>query len=81
MNRVFVEYDGGIDAALENKIYEHCSYGFTQHNKIKCDSGCCMFPPYTRDLVFTYETAQEAIKAAEKLKETSGLRIRTELDS
>jgi len=83
MNTVFVEYDGGINTDLETSIHAAASYDFGKESKVKCDSGCCMFEPYTRDLAFYYDSAEKAAVAAEKLRRLtlSGVRVRTELDN
>lgn len=77
LNKVYVEYDGGIDVAKEQSIYDAIEYQFNRG----CDSGCMMFPPFTRDMVFRFESASEAVNAAEKVRSVDGVRVRTELES
>jgi hypothetical protein len=81
MNTVYVEYDGGINRALEEKINTAASYDFGKESDVKCDSGCCMFKPYTRDLLFRYESAQKAKNAEIKLRELDGVRVKITLEN
>lgn len=81
MNKIFVEYDGGINTDLEEKIHHAAYYDFGKQSDVKCDSGCCMFEPYTRDLAFYYGSTEQAKTAAEKIRELDGVRVKTEFEN
>ena len=77
MNKVSVEYDGGLDVVLDEEINKAAGYSFD--GKVKCDSGCMMTAPYTRDLDYRYEAAEEASSAAENIKQIDGIRVKVSL--
>lgn len=79
MNQVLVEYDGGLDTVTDEQINKAAGYSFDSN--VKCDSGCMMTPPYTRDLAFRYENAEDAVAAAEELKKIDGVRVKTNIPS
>lgn len=85
MNTVYVEYDGGLNAALDESINKAASCNIDDSFEkitvnVNCDSGCCIFEPYTRDLAFYYKSAQEALKAAAKMRELDGVRVKTKIE-
>jgi hypothetical protein len=75
MHSVYVEYDGGMNAATDEAIYAAVGYVFD--GPIKCDSGCMMGGARTRDLVFRFEDGEQAAEAAKKLRELSDVRVNT----
>ena len=78
MNTVFVEYDGGINLAFEQDINKAALY---DGKDVTCDSGCCMFAPFTRDLSFSYKSSAEAAQAAENLRALSvAIRVKIDLE-
>lgn len=70
--RIQVEYDGGLngetDAAI--KAVAGDSLG----------SGCCLFEPYTRDMMFVRGSADEAAALTGWLKDIEGVRARVAWD-
>lgn len=79
MNNVHVEYDGGIDVAKDDLLYEAASYVFG--GEVKCDSGCGMSAPFTRDMTFMFPSASAAVIAAEKIMELHDVRVKVEIES
>ena len=79
MYTVNVEYDGGLNKATEDRINK--AAGYTFDNDVKCDSGCILHEPFTRDITFTYPTAERAIHAAGAIRQIHGVRVKTELVS
>lgn len=79
MNSVYVEYDGGLDAAKDAAINE--AAGYTGDGIITCDSGCMLSEPFTRDMVFRYgSSAAAAVAAAELIKMLPDVRVKTQIE-
>jgi len=79
MHNVYVEYDGGLNSAIDKRIFTAAGYDFG--GKVKCDSGCMLCEEMTRDFSFRYESSQSTLEAERKLKEIPALRVRVELAS
>jgi hypothetical protein len=73
MHNVIVEYDGGIKSATDEAIF--VAAGYVPDGPVKCDSGCMLSGTYTRDLVFRYEDAAQAVNAAENLRKLPDVRV------
>lgn len=78
MHNVYVEYDGGLNSATDNRIFEAANYEF---GKGECDSGCELSGNQTRDLSFYYDSTSSALEAKRKLEEIPDIRVRVELEN
>lgn len=76
MHYVFVEYDGGLSQATDEKIFAAADYDF---DKGRCDSGCDIGGSQTRDLAFYYESSAKAMAAEVELKKIPDIRVKIEM--
>jgi hypothetical protein len=81
MHSVYVEYDGGLNSAMDNRIMAAADYNSGQESQVSCDSGCMLCEEMTRDFSFHYKSSESALEAERKLKEIPALRVRVELAS
>lgn len=70
--RIQVEYDGGLNAGKELAIEVVAGKSL--------GSGCCLFEPYTRDMVFVRGSADEAAALIGWLKDIEGVKARVVWD-
>jgi hypothetical protein len=63
--RVF--YDGGLDQTLDQALF-NCASTKPKKGRLSDSSGCCMFPPYTRDHEWDFVKLDDAFQCFERLK-------------
>jgi hypothetical protein len=74
MNRVLVEYDGGLNRTLDEHIIEIA-------RSTNCDTGCMLGGTMTRDLSLYFDSAKDAMEARDRLGSIPTIRVKIELES
>lgn len=77
--KIFVEYYGGLDSGMDQRIMDAVGYHFGLAGPVLgCDSGCCLFGEKARDQVFYLNDPTAVNKARDNLKKIDGIRIKVE---